>query len=355
MSAPFQEAQMTRRPNIFRSSAASYGPEDRFTANLEYLFFRLPDIGRQWFHHLLDRAGREVETFVAATKHGEGTKHDQPDFLMQGGNIDLLCEHKLGAPLGSMQLERYLAHAGNRGRNTALAFVAAGACPVPENVRVHPLYLCPKGGAQPHFSWDELYPIVASSEEVLALEFREYMEGLGLRPCETEHWRDLFFNAARYRDFAAQWKETIAYFESMGATTVLREARSPGLEVRDARPWLRQFYLKPVSAPTTPFSVPMAGPFVRASVGLYNTRQEISAFEGPGEMLANMPFPVFSAPARSSAGERVILCREYFAPLDAISSPNSEVMRERLLEFARATFDHAVALGERGTSQSVQA
>jgi hypothetical protein len=336
---------MRKSPNIFAVSATPYGPEDKFTGHLAYLVDNIPEIGQAWLDHL--REGIEPDTFENAGKHADGTSQDMPDFLIRGRREDVICEHKLGAPLGPNQLERYLAFAKQRARSTRLALVSGGDAIVPTALIAPPEYLRPRHGAQPSFHWEELYPMVAGRPERLAKEFTAYMEQLGLRPCDTQEWSDLFSNPRRIDDFVPQWADTIAYFKTKGASIVRHKTATPSIQIRDARPWLPQFYLKPVPRPLTPTDT-LRGPFISASVAVGLTSPIRLRFGGPETFLTETQLQVLSRPVPLAKGKNpaIAWCREYIAPLDAVVSADPTSMRKKLLEFAQIAFDDAVAIGE---------
>ena len=334
------EGTMLTSPNIFTLSATPYGPEDRFTGHLAYLFHNVPAIGQEWLNHL--RGGVKPDTFEDAGKHAAGNSQDMPDFLIVGAHEDVICEHKLGAPLGPTQLERYCSFAGKRDKPTRVAFVTGAVSEVPSCLLEEENYLRPCDGVLHYFRWEELYPIVSAHPERLAREFSGYMQQLGFRPCDTREWADLFTNAARVNDFAPQWAHTIDYFKKMGAKTVYHRVTVPAIQIKKARPWLSLLYLKPVPLPLTPTDA-MLGPFISASVALDRSSPYWAAFSGPEVLLVDTPYRVLSRPVPDGP---IAWCREYIASLDAVVSADPEVMRQKLLEFAQIVFNDAVSKGE---------
>jgi hypothetical protein len=285
---------------------------------------------------------------VRAEKHADGNREDQPDFLIVCERDDLLCEHKLDASLGERQLERYLAFARKRGRHTKLAFISASTSELSDEVVTATDYLRPRNTRLPYFRWEELYPLVEKRQERIAREFAAYMASIGLRPCNDGNWSDLFQNPERQLAFAAHWRDTERFFKDKGLRTFVGRSRSPGMEVIGATPWLRQFYLKPVARPASATTT-AEGPFISACVAVRTGGDQLEAFAGAEGLLERDP-SVLSCPgplkgfARS---DEYVWCREYLQPLDQVLSDDSLVMRQNLLDFAKAAFDDAEQRGAR--------
>jgi hypothetical protein len=336
--------------NIFSHSATPYGPEDKFTGHLAYLFQNIPALGQEWLNHLRSRGGLEPDTFESAGKHADGIRTSMPDFLMHGVREDILCEHKLDAPLGPQQLERYLDFARGRGRKTRLALVTGSVAYVPSALLLDGDYVRPNEGPLGYFRWEEFYPIVASRSEGLAREFTIYMEELGLRPCDTREWSDLFTNPARANDFAPQWADVARHFKTLGATVIRYKSRTPALLIKGPQSWLRQLYLKPV--PRTSGKVEsMRGPYLSARVAIDGDQASQAVLAAPERQLVGTAINVLSRPAARVRGEGD-WSREYLTPLDVVVSAEPEIMRKRLLDFATVAFHDVMTLAER-TSDTV--
>ncbi len=247
------------RENIFIHSAKDYGPEDKFTGHLSYLLNNHREIGQAWLDHL--RAGTEGDTFRSAKKHAYGNSENMPNFVIVGDREDVICEHKLDAPLGHNQLERYLTECSQRGRTSRLALVSAtGPHDISPAVKASGAYLRPTDRGRDYFRWEDLYPIVSQYEnDRLAWEFRGYMEYHGLRPSDIRQWTDLFTNPERMKDFAPQWADTIAHFASAGVKITKYKKKAPAVLFQGLRPWLTHLYLKPSARPLTPTSEMRAG------------------------------------------------------------------------------------------------
>jgi hypothetical protein len=308
------------------------------------LFDNVPELGQAWLDHL--RASGTPDRFLAAGKHAEGTSSDMPDFLIRGIREDVICEHKLGAPLGPMQLERYLEFARRRERWTRLALITGSLTEVPPSVLAAADYLKPAGADRPYFRWEELYPIVAARSERLAQEFTSYMEQLGLRPCDTREWSDLFTNSDRVADFAPQWSEVIEHFRRLGAGIVHYTVKAPAVLIKDARPWLFQFYLKPVPRALAAVDT-MPGPYITALVAVDPNSGLRPAFDAPETLLYDAAMPVLSRPVLPDVvGSRGAgWCREYLARLDDVVSADQSIMRDKLLQFAVTAFSDVISLG----------
>jgi hypothetical protein len=82
------------------------------------------------------------------------------------------------------------------------------------------------------------------------------------------------------------------------------------------------------------------------------------AFNRPEYVLEGNP-TILSCPGPLRGfpkGGKFVWCREYLAPLEKILSIDSEVMRKRLLDFARSTFADVKRSGDRvaGTAPAVR-
>jgi hypothetical protein len=106
----------SRSVNIFRISSTPYGPEDK-AHGAPRLLVRQRTRGRTTLARsstLQCRVrARSIRARGQACRWGSG---QSARFLDTGAREDVLCEHKLDAPLGERQLERYLEFARRRSR-----------------------------------------------------------------------------------------------------------------------------------------------------------------------------------------------------------------------------------------------
>jgi hypothetical protein len=84
---------------------------------------------------------------------------DYPDMIIETPQLNIICEHKVGAPLGNRQLERYLSIVLAEEQRTKkphrLALIARDIVSIPGEVLQHAHYLKPERSA--HFRWRDIY------------------------------------------------------------------------------------------------------------------------------------------------------------------------------------------------------
>lgn len=334
--------------NVFRISP-ELGPEDRFTAHLQYLLDCLPEIGQVWADYLLTQAGKAASRFVRAVDHPPSSFEDRPDFLLECEDVDIVCEHKLGSALGRRQLERYLVLPSSRPSYVTL--ISSGILAVPEEVRASAWYLAPTGDGLVHYRWDELYPLIASRPERLARDFAEYMDELGMRPLSAGSWSDLFRSRSRAEEFAEQLRLVISHFKQIGAVCSLDQGRL-GLKIQRPERWLPLMHLgasRTVNAPEPA----LGGPYLRAAMYVYASDPRRQAFEVPATRLEFGGGTILSRPANEVASwspDRIWV-RQYLTSLESVLSADAVVMRDRLREFAIRAFEDMRTLRGAGDTE----
>ena len=227
--------------NLFLVSA-SLGPEDRFTAHWCGLLAAYPDLAQRVVDRMAALAGLPKATFRAIVDHPPVTASDRPDCLLRTDKYDVICEHKLTAPVGPKQLERYLAHAGPR---TYLALIATQRLELPQAVTTSKRYLLPSGKSSArHFLWRDFYSTVAEFPSPLVEQFRIYMEGLGMNPLHWGSSGDPFIEMAAAAAFRELYEPLIAALRAKGIKSV-RRSNSLGLQIRHPHPEVPLFYVAP--------------------------------------------------------------------------------------------------------------
>lgn len=327
--------------NIFQLSA-ELGAEDRFTASLHYLLDNFPQLGQQLADLLLSSAGKPTSRFLAVHDHPQFTREDQPDFEIVCEDCHILCEHKLDSDLGSRQLQRYLNL--RREKPTYLALITNRLHQLEQDVLEHAAYLVPRQKSTPYFSWEQFYPLVEARSERLCRDFANYMGALGMKPWRPVAWTDLFDDATVAVAFGEQWREAQGYFTSQGGVCRL-DADKRGLQVSRPRSWLPLFYLH-VSRTLEPPTTDMHGPFLAARAYVVDDPQIVAQFEraeAPAEFLG---VSLFSRPLnrRAAWNSSYRLVREFYVSLDSVISPEAQILRANLCEFARRTFETTIAV-----------
>ena len=147
----------------FNAKNGKYGDEDLFTDLLAWSFRQDPDLCRYLIQYLflIDITSRPSITTQPSFKN---FPNDYPDMLIETPQVNLICEHKLASPLGSRQLERYLALVVSEEQRTSkhhrLAFIARDIVKIPGEVLCHSHYCRPPDAA--HFRWRDIYAKIQS-------------------------------------------------------------------------------------------------------------------------------------------------------------------------------------------------
>lgn len=327
--------------NVFRISPR-IGPEDRFTAQLHYVMDCIPEIAQAWANHLLARAGKPQAKVVRVVDHPTYSLEDHPDFRFECETVDIICEHKLGSPLGPRQLERYL---DLRGPKPAyLALISSGIVAVPDAVKESKSYLRPVDNGLVHYRWDELYPLIWERPERLARDFAEYMADLGMRPLAGGSWNDLFVSDERARAFEEQWTLVRSHFRQLGVTCKADQS-GRGLQIQHPEPWAPLLHVAARQTVEPPEQA-MPGPYLRASLYIYSSDPHRSAFGVPPRWLDFGGGPILSRPAQQVAdwSPNRMRVRQYLTRLDHVLSSDAVAMRDRLQDFTVTVLDDATAL-----------
>ncbi|MBH24225.1 MAG: hypothetical protein CMH57_07205 [Myxococcales bacterium] len=338
--------------NIFLISDG-LGPEDRFTTHLAYLLENIPELGQAWANLLLERSGRPTATYQRCVDHPplSPSHEDLPDFMLDCGEVQIVCEHKLDAQLGPDQLERYLA-LETRGDQGYLALISSVLHPVADAVANHPDYLRPTDRDATHFSWSDLYPLVEARDERLAVEFSDYMRRLGMKPWRPPaDWATLFDSAEAGEAFAAQWELVRAHFRPW-AERCQKSAGGRGFEVRKPAPWLHLMYLC-VVRPSRSSNIAADEPYLAARIYINSVEHttEMNAVQREAEQELTFSHCVVRShpmadPAPSSMSNDVKLSREFRTDLLPLLELEKPALRQELLNFAVGVFEHTSAVVE---------
>jgi hypothetical protein len=200
-------------PNIFMISS-ELKPEDRFTISWEYLLYRLPELGQTLINYISENSGIGSSRFVEALDQSKFafSNKDKPDFLILCQDYWIVCEHKLNSPEKNDQLKRYcdLIHPE---KELYVLFISNKIGEkIDDVVFNNPKYLRPSNSIIPYYQWESFYHIVKSSDHILAKEFTEYMEDLGMDPWPFDG-NDPFVDETAGKQFKNTLKPIMRFFK----------------------------------------------------------------------------------------------------------------------------------------------
>lgn len=331
--ARFGVAESGPMANIFLVSTA-LGPEDRFTAHWCALLMTHPEVGQAVVDWLAQSAGLPTARFVAAVDHPAVTAADRPDCQLRTDKYDMFCEHKLFAPVGPRQLERYLEHTGPRAH---LALIASQTLSLPQAVVSSERYIRPVGTPAPHFLWQDLYPVIARCPAPLVQQFGAYMERLGMKPVEWGTNGDPFLDKAAGAAFRQLYDPLVRGLAARNVTCV-RRSNSLGLQIRDPLPRIGLFYAAPTEGDRV-VDIPLTGRLFTMSVwavkGVRLSQQEgFVPGNGPELFVSSA-----SEPIQAGWRDDLFAVRNYDVRLDDILTPDrmeSALLIQNVVERALA-------------------
>ena len=216
------------------------GDEDRFTSSLHYLIELYPDIGQAIADYILAASGKNRSKFIRSDDHPGSTLQDRPDFLIDCQDFEIICEHKIDAPLGNKQLERYLAL--NRKKENYVTLITLENCLVPDEVINNKKYLKPINSEYPYFRWQDIYPLIKGNNSKISQDFADYMTSLGMKPWKSDILSDLFESQEAANFFGQSWERVRSNFKDIGASCKLSTSKL-GFEISYPLPWLHLVYL----------------------------------------------------------------------------------------------------------------
>jgi len=83
-------------------------------------------------------------------------------------------------------------------------------------VKDNPVYAYPQSTDCPYFLWESFFGLVKQSDNRLATEFLDYMEGLGMAPWRFGDWGDPFLQDAAAEQFRQLWRPVKQLFTGSG-------------------------------------------------------------------------------------------------------------------------------------------
>jgi hypothetical protein len=314
------------RPNIFHSNAIP-GDEDRFTAHWHYLLDCHPELGQRVLDRIADRCGLLRTKFQGAEDHPWFTIESRPDFVLRGEAYDVLCEHKLDAGLGELQLERYCALVTEQ-RRAHVVLIGKAPVVVPTALIDSAVYRGPKAhptssGICGHFLWEDFHDLVADTPGRLAADFLAYMNGLGLEPWVWGAIGDPFTSEDARGHFRRIWIDIAPRLRRPGSV-VKADPVGLGLQYQRPLPGVDLIWVGPYLVLDPPPDPRAKGRVMVARVWQYARsdvpRDLVSGLHGDGTVPIDESAGIQTFVRAPMANGKTIgvLTREYYTPLAAV-------------------------------------
>ena len=323
--------------NIFTLSS-QLGDEDRFTSSLQYLIELYPEIGQKIADHILKLSGKPHSKFIQSSDHPTATLQDKPDFLIDCEDVEIICEHKIDAPLGEKQLERYLAL--KRDKKNYLILITSQHCIVSEEVLNNSKYLRPIQSNYPYYRWQDIYPIIKEHNSRISQDFAEYMVSLGMKPWQSNILDNIFESAESANFFGQSWEKVRNEFKGKGALCKV-SSQKLGFEIGRPFPWLRLLYIF-ATQQNKSYNFNYNGPYLMANIWvdkkdkniLRKTNEIIHIESKLGDIYGE--FIELEAPWNKD----VVCILQFHTPLFPILSKDVKIMQSRLLLFSKTIFEY---------------
>ena len=337
--------------NIFLISPRM-GDEDRFTSHWHYMLENNHDIGQQIFDHIGQRVGLAKSRFEGCEDHPMAARVDKPDFMLKGADYDILCEHKLESPLGPRQLERYLKLAEKADKKTYLAFIANNSgVALSREVLGDEHYLKPKNSALPYFLWQDFQPIFKRHDGLMASEFMDYMESLGMEPWQFGEWGDPFVDPASADQFRQLWRPVRSWFKAperkQPGNLVKLDRVSLGCQVQKPLDGVHLIYFEVSKSRMAPAKDCGFHPF--KGRGIYmrvvlNTHSETAIHTLPmdNKLLSSADLAIsLATPENPTMDKKGLYCaREYAISMENLLADDLALSREKMIAFVSLAVGH---------------
>jgi hypothetical protein len=329
--------------NIFEIAASDICAEDKFTAALTYLIANVPEVGQAMADLIVKGSGLPTPSFESAEDHPDGDSESKPDFLLHCKQFDILCEHKLDSSLGKRQLERYL-DLRKDGR-TRVALITNWDTPedIGDDVLNRSEYLRPIASKVPYFSWQALYPLIASRPEQLAKEFAAYMQALGMAPVQLPgNWDTLFEDPVAAAAFQETTKALKNHFKAPG-TICKKDSSNLAVQIQRPTSWLHLLYIY-VSKTTKPFAHGISSPFIAARIFMRKDDVlRLARFRGRKDTLRTKHGLILGRQVKEAVSwnKELELAYEYVGSLNDYLTDDASETGSNLLDFGRTAFEHA--------------
>jgi len=323
--------------NIFTLSPL-IGAEDRFTSSLHYLIEVYPDIGQTIADYILVASGKNHSKFIRSDDHPDSTLQDRPDFLIDCQDFEIICEHKIDAPLGEKQLERYLAL--TRKKDNYLTLITLENCNISDEVINNKKYLKPINSKYPYFSWQDIYPLIKAHPSKIAQDFAEYMTSLGMQPWNSDILSDLFESQETANLFSQSWEGIRNNFKDIGASCKL-SAKKLGFEISYPLPWLHLLYFS-VTKQNKYQSFKCDGPYLVANIWVKKSNKDAIKKISEDIFLEYEFGEIYGESLEKQApwDKDLINVFQFYTPLPPLLSNNIIIMRKNLLSFSQIIFHY---------------
>ncbi len=331
--------------NIFRIATSDLGPEDKFTAFLNYLILNIPSIGQGMVSSICTRSGLAPTTFVRAVDHPEGDAESKPDFMLSCKDFDILCEHKLDSDLGNRQLERYLDLGLAKNRPTYLVLISNRMHAISEDVLQSGDYLRPIDSSRSYFYWEDFYPIFESHGERLAQDFVKYMRSLGMSPSNlSTGWENLFLLPDESTKFYEATMDMRSYFSQRLGAQCKADPTRLGIQVKYPADWLHLLYFN-VSKVASTVIDEIEPPYLIASVIVKESNSDLVNQLVDKDIHSEEGLFVGRIKNRPAGwGENLVLRYECIGSLKNYLTGSTTETRAKLLGFGRAVFEHVTSV-----------
>ena len=323
--------------NIFTLSP-QLGDEDRFTFSLHYLIELYPEIGQKIADYILRLSGKPHSEFIKSSDHPAATLQDRPDFLIDCKDIDIVCEHKIDAPLGERQLERYLAL--NRNKEYYVVLITSEHCIVPEEVLNNSKYLRPIKSDHPYFRWQDIYPLIEGHSSKISQDFVEYMVSLGMKPWRSNILDDIFESVESANFFGQAWEGVRSEFKNIGANCKIAPSKL-GFEIGYPLPWLRLLYIF-ATKQNKSCNFKYDGPYLMANIWVDKKDKDVLIKLSNDILIESELGDIYGELIEIEApwNKDVISVLQFHTPLFSILSKDVKIMQSRLLSFSKIIFEY---------------
>lgn len=323
--------------NIFTLSPLM-GVEDRFTSSLHYLIELYPDIGQAIADYILVSSGKNRSKFLKSDDHPDSTLQDRPDFLIACQDLDIICEHKIDAPLGNRQMERYLAL--NRKKENYVILITLENCNISDEVINNKKYLKPINSKYPYFNWQDIYPLIRSHHSKIAQDFADYMTSLGMQPWESDILGDLFESQESANLFGQSWEGIRSNFKDMSNSCKV-SASKLGFEISYPLPWLHLLYFS-VTKQNKYQEYKCDGPYLVVNIWVKNGNRQTIQNINEDIVLEYEYGKIYGESLEEKAAWDKDLFKvfQFYTPLSPLLSNNIIVMQKNLLLFSKTTFQY---------------
>ena len=286
------------RENVFLISSHAfsgrYREEDLLTDNFGSFLNLDGQFARTWFELVTGTTPKSIK--VTTQPPFQEYPNDAPDMILETPEGVLICENKLGSPLGDKQLERYLDLVRTEKARTRLphylALVGKDRISIPQSVINSRYYCHPKGAT--HFFWQDIYHLLTKNlDDVneapviskLRIQFLEYLHFLHLSPivlpngCPPLSGDFSPEEKAQQRAFGEAWWSIRDWFEQKGYRTnpssriALYVWPTPFSEILNSR-GIHHFLIEPNEGKDIPRNAKFLPPILKFNITLEERANE---------------------------------------------------------------------------------